>query len=354
MKFIDSTLKDNLTRDKMRIYVSIAAVVVLSFLVFIGVYTLLDSTARADVARRNEEADVLLEAAESASEESAAEAIAESVLESELNAQEVAAVSEENSEISETAETAEVLAPEIAEDDASADEEETAPLDEEGGAVVMEETAAATTDPDAVEEYYASVYAASDINLRTGPGTGYDIVRVIHMGEGIDVTGRTASGWYRTYSGNYVLISLTTTEPVATTAAQTAATAATTAAPAQTTQARPTTPANNESSTAGSADTSGMTYYGTCHITFYGPQLRSDGTWSTGTATGTTCSEGRTVAADWSIFPAGTTIYLPNDPLGGDGYYTVEDRGSGVNGNHIDIYANGDHTVTDCEVYIVN
>ena len=66
-------MKDNLTRDKMRIYVSIAAVVVLSFLVFIGVYTLLDSTARADVARRNEEADVLLEAAESASEESAAE-----------------------------------------------------------------------------------------------------------------------------------------------------------------------------------------------------------------------------------------------------------------------------------------
>ena len=96
-----------------------------------------------------------------------------------------------------------------------------------------------------------------------------------------------------------------------------------------------------------------MTYYGTCHITYYGPQLRSDGTYSTTTATGTTCSEGRTVAADWSIFPSGTTIYIANDPLGGDGYYTVEDMGPGVNGAHIDIFAEGSHTPTDCEVYIV-
>jgi len=99
-----------------------------------------------------------------------------------------------------------------------------------------------------------------------------------------------------------------------------------------------------------------MTYYGTCHITFYGPQPLGDGTYSTSTATGTTCSEGRTVAADWSIFPAGTTIYIANDPLGGDGYYTVEDRGSGVNGAHIDIYADDGEarSTTSADVYIVN
>ena len=90
-----------------------------------------------------------------------------------------------------------------------------------------------------------------------------------------------------------------------------------------------------------------MTYYGTCHITFYGPQPLGDGTYSTSTAT---------VAADWSIFPAGTTIYIANDPLGGDGYYTVEDRGSGVNGAHIDIYADDgeSRSTTSADVYIVN
>ncbi|MBO7425848.1 MAG: 3D domain-containing protein [Clostridiales bacterium] len=99
-----------------------------------------------------------------------------------------------------------------------------------------------------------------------------------------------------------------------------------------------------------------MTYYGSCTITFYGPQPLGDGTYSTSTATGTTCCEGVTCAADWSIFPAGTVIYVVNDPLGGDGYYTVEDKGSGVKGSHIDIYADAgeSYSTTSCEVYIVN
>ena len=47
--------------------VSITAVIVLSVLVATGVYTLLDSKARADRARRNAQAAVLLEAVESSS-----------------------------------------------------------------------------------------------------------------------------------------------------------------------------------------------------------------------------------------------------------------------------------------------
>ena len=309
--------------------VSIAAVVVLSVLVFAGVYTLLDSKAREDRARRNAQAAVLLEAVESSS---AAAETSETIAETE------------------TAPTQEELAPSIVTEQTEASETtpDTEPVQQTEAPV---ETTAA--DPNAVEEFYTSVYASSDINLRSGPGTEYEIVRVIHVGEGIDVTGRTASGWYRTYSGNFVLISLTSEEPVATTASPTSAT---TAPPAATTTAGTvsTTPPMTEPASAGGADTSGMTYYGTCHITFYGPQPRGDGTYSVTTATGTTCSEGRTCAADWSIFPAGTTLYLPNDPLGGDGYYTVEDRGSGVSGSHIDLFANGSHTVTDCEVYIVN
>ena len=331
MRFVDSTLNDNLSRDRLRMGVSITAVVVLSVLVAAGVYTLLDSKAREDRARRNAQAAVLLEAVESSS---AVAETSETVIETET----------------ETAPTEEVLAPSVASEETEVSETtpDTEPVEQ------TEETAETTpADPNAVEVFYASVYASSDINLRSGPGTEYEIVRVIHVGEGIDVTGRTASGWYRTYSGNFVLISLTSEEPVATTAAPTTAT---TAAPTSATTAGtvPTTPPMTEANSAGGADTSGMTYYGVCHITFYGPQPRGDGSYSVTTATGTTCSEGRTCAADWSVFPAGTTLYLPNDPLGGDGYYTVEDRGSGVRGSHLDLFANGSHVVTDCEVYIVN
>jgi len=320
----------------MRMAVSVAAVVVLSLLIFISVYTLLDSRVREDRARRNAQADVLLDAVESSQAESS----------------ETETVSE--TQVEETTETTiDMLAPSVASAETEALSETAAEAGEETSEVQVEETAAAAADPNAVEEYYASVYAASDINLRSGPGTDYDIVRVIHRGEGIDVTGRTGSGWYRTYSGNYVLIELTTTEPVATTAAATSATTAAPTSAATTAGTVPTTPPMTESNTAGSASTDGMTYYGVCHITFYGPQPLGDGSYSTTTATGTSCSEGRTVAADWSIFPAGTVLYLPNDPLGGDGYYTVEDRGSGVTGSHLDLFANGSHTVTDCEVYIV-
>ena len=50
------------------------------------------------------------------------------------------------------------------------------------------------------------------------------------------------------------------------------------------------------------------------------------------TASGTTPTEGRTIAADTSILPFGTKVVI-------DGVvYTVEDCGSGVNGNHIDIF----------------
>lgn len=50
------------------------------------------------------------------------------------------------------------------------------------------------------------------------------------------------------------------------------------------------------------------------------------------TASGTTPTEGRTIAADTSILPFGSQVVI-------DGVvYTVEDRGSGVCGNHIDIF----------------
>ena len=56
------------------------------------------------------------------------------------------------------------------------------------------------------------------------------------------------------------------------------------------------------------------------------------GTGSNRTAMGTTPTEGRTIAADTSILPFGTQVVI------GGVVYTVEDTGSGVRGNHIDIF----------------
>jgi 3D (Asp-Asp-Asp) domain-containing protein len=70
---------------------------------------------------------------------------------------------------------------------------------------------------------------------------------------------------------------------------------------------------------------------GTFTITAYcGCSKCSSG--SNRTASGTTPTEGRTIAADTSVLPYGTQVII-------DGVvYTVEDCGSGVSGNHIDIF----------------
>lgn len=58
------------------------------------------------------------------------------------------------------------------------------------------------------------------------------------------------------------------------------------------------------------------------------------GQWSGGpTASGVMPEEGRTVAADWDVLPAGTEIYID-----GVGWRTVEDTGGGINGHTLDLY----------------
>jgi 3D (Asp-Asp-Asp) domain-containing protein len=51
------------------------------------------------------------------------------------------------------------------------------------------------------------------------------------------------------------------------------------------------------------------------------------------TRSGTTATEGRTIAADWSIIPEGTTVYIESL-----GYRVVEDTGSGIRGHKIDLF----------------
>ena len=188
-------------------------------------------------------------------------------------------------------------------------------------------TTAETTERITEKELYLAVYATTTINVRKGPGTDDDVVKSVYAGDQIDVIAVTSNGWYKTYNGNYVKKSLTTeTKPTATPSPKPKPTAKPTSKPASTTK-----------STESQKPASGETH--NCKITFYGPQPTANGGYSKSTATGTTCVEGQTCAADWSIYPPGTVIYIANDPLGGDGYYTVEDKGGGVKGYHIDIYA---------------
>lgn len=58
------------------------------------------------------------------------------------------------------------------------------------------------------------------------------------------------------------------------------------------------------------------------------------GQWSGGpTASGTMPEAGRTVAADWAVLPAGTEVYIEDL-----GWRVVEDTGSGITGDKLDIY----------------
>ena len=83
---------------------------------------------------------------------------------------------------------------------------------------VVETTAATTTAAPAPSytesEYYATVYASCDINVRTGPGTSSSFVTLISRGDSIEVVAQTDNGWYKLPSGNYVKADLCCNEPL--------------------------------------------------------------------------------------------------------------------------------------------
>jgi 3D (Asp-Asp-Asp) domain-containing protein len=225
-----------------------------------------------------------------------------------------------------------------------------------------------TPKPEWTEKPYSdTVYATGEVNVRKGPGTEFEITKTLKLGDPIEVVAKTSNEWFKTVKGTYVKCSLCSAyKPVTPTPKPTKApTPKPKATPTPKPKAGSATPTPKPKATptptpkpsnGGSKD--GMTLIGSdFKITFYGPDWAGPGTDNRQTATRTTCVEGRTVAADWGILPAGTKIYIENDPLGGDGYYTVEDRGSGVNGHHIDIFAeNGEHMNSKYgyKVYIVN
>lgn len=59
-------------------------------------------------------------------------------------------------------------------------------------------------------------YTVGKVNVRTGPGTTYEIARELEAGSPVEVVAITANGWYKTVKGTYVLASLCTDTPPAT------------------------------------------------------------------------------------------------------------------------------------------
>ena len=94
---------------------------------------------------------------------------------------------------------------------------------------------------------------------------------------------------------------------------------------------------------------------GTFTVYAYCPCETCCGQWSGGpTASGVMPEVGRTVAADWDVLPAGTEIYID-----GVGWRTVEDTGSGIKGNTLDLYMDSHDEalkfgVQEIEVFVNN
>lgn len=85
-------------------------------------------------------------------------------------------------------------------------------------------------------------------------------------------------------------------------------------------------------------------FLGEFTLTAYCPDSCCCGVWANGyTATGTWATEGRTIAVDPKVIPYGSRVLLIW-PDGTQHSYIAEDCGSGVNGNHVDVFFNDHQT----------
>jgi cell wall-associated NlpC family hydrolase len=57
-------------------------------------------------------------------------------------------------------------------------------------------------------------YAKGELNVRSGPGTGYSLTKTLNAGDPVEVVAKTSNGWYKTVKGTYVMANLvTSTKP---------------------------------------------------------------------------------------------------------------------------------------------
>lgn len=88
-------------------------------------------------------------------------------------------------------------------------------------------------------------------------------------------------------------------------------------------------------------------------ITAYCPCVKCCGAWADGiTFTGTTATEGRTIAVDPEVIPLGSTVEISGTR------YIAEDIGGAITGNKVDIYFNNhedarDWGVQEHEIFLI-
>lgn len=317
MKFLGITSGIKLTKDRIIASTSVVSIIALCCFSGLGISALLDADAQAAIARHEQEVSEMLESSSDSSETIVSSESSDGTDNTTPSSESAAVTSSDSSETSGT-------------DTSSSDQTSDTTSQTTTSATTTSETTTQTTIGESTHN--AIVYATRVINLRTGPGTSYESIRQLNRGDRIDVIAVTTNGWYKTIRGNYVYATYTQTEPV-NTPTPTPKPATPTPKPATPTPK----PTQQSSSGGGSGN---MELVGTFRVTFYIPVN------GTRTASGSTATMGRTVAANKGDFPFGTVIYVENDPLGGDGYYTVEDRGVGT--GVIDIFVD---TMSDVPGY---
>ena len=172
----------------------------------------------------------------------------------------------------------------------------------------------------------ANVTATTSVNVRAGAGNSYKVVTVLKQGQTVSTSGSSGNWTKVTANGKtgYVYNKYLSSSASGSTS---------TASNKQT------------SSSSQSASSGSKRYMGNFKLTFYA----GDST----TASGRSPRVNHTIAADTSLLPMYTKVYIE-----GWGTYTVEDRGGAIKGKKIDIFVSSNsvarkYGVKYADVYIV-
>ena len=174
----------------------------------------------------------------------------------------------------------------------------------------------------------ANVTATTSVNVRAGAGNSYKVVTVLKQGQTVSTSGSSGNWTKVTANGKtgYVYNKYLSSSASGSTS---------------TASSKPTASAASQSASSSSS----KRYMGNFKLTFYA----GDGI----TASGRTPRVNHTIAADTSLLPMYTKVYIE-----GWGTYTVEDRGGAIKGKKIDIFVSSNsvarkYGVKYADVYIV-
>nr|WP_297176977.1 3D domain-containing protein [uncultured Agathobaculum sp.] len=100
---------------------------------------------------------------------------------------------------------------------------------------------------------------------------------------------------------------------------------------------------------ASSTIKSNATALGSYKLSFYCPCATCNGKTGSKTASGTTPTEGRTIAVDSSIIPLGSRVYIE-----GYGMFIAEDTGSAIKNNKIDVFVSSHNRAYELGIQTAN